>query len=311
MRPPGYGETQPRLDDDRLPVVLVVLDGLGDRPVPELGGRTPSEAARDPRTSTRWPARGASGWHLPFGWGRAPASELAHWAMFGVRRRPVPRARGARGARRGRRRAGRGRGHPRRPADVAHADDDGAGVDHRAGRARRRPTTRRALLDALAALARRHDAHLAPARRPGRGAARADRRTRAAPSPTPTRSSRTATPGCGCGRWPRSPGPRRPLRPWTTLLLEARRDLRAHPVNRARTDARPPGAGRAHDEVVGRAVGDPVVHRAERRRRRRGDQHRALPGPRPPRSAWRRATCDPASDVTAPTSAAGWPPRTS
>ena len=48
MRPPGYGETQPRLDDTRRPLVLVVLDGLGDRPVPELRGRTPAEAARTP-----------------------------------------------------------------------------------------------------------------------------------------------------------------------------------------------------------------------------------------------------------------------
>ncbi|WP_300015384.1 alkaline phosphatase family protein [Pseudonocardia sp.] len=77
-----HGETQPRLPDDRLPVVLVVLDGLGDRPVPELGGRTPAEAARTPVLDAL-AARGASGWHLPFGWGRAPASELAHWAMFG------------------------------------------------------------------------------------------------------------------------------------------------------------------------------------------------------------------------------------
>ena len=82
MRPPGYGETQPRLDDDRLPVVLVVLDGLGDRAVPELGGRTPAEAATTPVLDAL-ARRGASGWHLPFGWGRAPASELAHWAMFG------------------------------------------------------------------------------------------------------------------------------------------------------------------------------------------------------------------------------------
>lgn len=81
-RPPGWGETQPRLVDDRLPVVLVVLDGLGDRPVPALGDRTPSEAARTPVLDVL-AARGCSGWHLPFGWGRAPASELAHWAMFG------------------------------------------------------------------------------------------------------------------------------------------------------------------------------------------------------------------------------------
>ena len=44
MKAPGYGEDQPRYDDDRLPVVLVLLDGLGDRALPELGGRTPSEA---------------------------------------------------------------------------------------------------------------------------------------------------------------------------------------------------------------------------------------------------------------------------
>ncbi|MGH9057009.1 MAG: alkaline phosphatase family protein [Acidimicrobiales bacterium] len=68
--------------DDRLPVVLVVLDGLGDRPVPELGGRTPSEAAATPVLDA-FADHGASGWHLPFGWGRAPTSEWAHWAMFG------------------------------------------------------------------------------------------------------------------------------------------------------------------------------------------------------------------------------------
>jgi 2,3-bisphosphoglycerate-independent phosphoglycerate mutase len=35
-------------------------------------------------------ARGASGWHLPFGWGRAASSELAHWAMFGFGDVPFP-----------------------------------------------------------------------------------------------------------------------------------------------------------------------------------------------------------------------------
>ena len=80
--PAGYGENQPRLHDDRLPIVLVVLDGLGDRPIAELDGRTPAEAAHTPNLDAL-ARRGASGWHLPFGWGRAPASELAHWAMFG------------------------------------------------------------------------------------------------------------------------------------------------------------------------------------------------------------------------------------
>lgn len=88
-RPPGYGESQPRLIDDRLPIVLLVLDGLGDRPVPELDGQTPAEAADTPVLDAL-AARGASGWHLPFGWGRAASSELAHWAMFGYERSTFP-----------------------------------------------------------------------------------------------------------------------------------------------------------------------------------------------------------------------------
>jgi 2,3-bisphosphoglycerate-independent phosphoglycerate mutase len=82
MSRPGYGESHPRLHDDRLPVLLVVLDGLGDRAIPELGCHTPSEAAVTP-VLDRLTRRGASGWHVPLGWGLAPSSELAHWAMFG------------------------------------------------------------------------------------------------------------------------------------------------------------------------------------------------------------------------------------
>ena len=89
MKPIHYGEDQPRLDDDRLAVVLVILDGLGDRPIPELDGRTPSEAAVTP-VLDRLSRRGASGWHIPFGWGRAPSSEMAHWSLFGFDGVPFP-----------------------------------------------------------------------------------------------------------------------------------------------------------------------------------------------------------------------------
>jgi 2,3-bisphosphoglycerate-independent phosphoglycerate mutase len=68
---------------DDLPVVLVVLDGLGDRPCASLGGRTPAEVARTP-VLDELTARGASGVHVPFGPGWATSSERAHWAMFGL-----------------------------------------------------------------------------------------------------------------------------------------------------------------------------------------------------------------------------------
>src|SRR4051794_16365287 len=69
--------------------MLLILDGLGDRPVPELGGRTPAEAARTP-VLDELVRLGASGWHVPFGWGRAPSSELSHWALFGYGEHPFP-----------------------------------------------------------------------------------------------------------------------------------------------------------------------------------------------------------------------------
>lgn len=69
--------------------MLVILDGLGDRPVPELGGLTPSEAARTP-VLDELARRGACGWHVPLGWGRAPSSELSHWALFGYGEQPFP-----------------------------------------------------------------------------------------------------------------------------------------------------------------------------------------------------------------------------
>ena len=58
LKPIHDGEDQPRLDDDRLPVVLVILDGLGDRPIPELEDRTPSRSRADARARPPDAARG-------------------------------------------------------------------------------------------------------------------------------------------------------------------------------------------------------------------------------------------------------------
>jgi 2,3-bisphosphoglycerate-independent phosphoglycerate mutase len=77
------------MTDDRLPVVLVILDGLGDRGCPELDGQTPSEAAATPildALAAAW----QNGVHIPFGPGRATSSEMAHWSLFGFQNVPFP-----------------------------------------------------------------------------------------------------------------------------------------------------------------------------------------------------------------------------
>ncbi|MHB0976978.1 MAG: alkaline phosphatase family protein [Candidatus Aquicultorales bacterium] len=63
-------------------VVLVLMDGLADRRWPLLGGKTPLEAAETPNLD-KLAARGLTGLIHPLGRGRAPSSELAHFALFG------------------------------------------------------------------------------------------------------------------------------------------------------------------------------------------------------------------------------------
>ena len=67
-----------------LPIVLVLLDGLGDRAHAVLGGRTAGEAATTPNLDAL-ATRGSCGLLYAVGPGRAPSSEVAHWAMLGYR----------------------------------------------------------------------------------------------------------------------------------------------------------------------------------------------------------------------------------
>jgi 2,3-bisphosphoglycerate-independent phosphoglycerate mutase len=67
-----------------LPIVLVLIDGLGDRAHEVLGGRTASEAAATPNLDAL-AAGGSCGLLYGVGPGRAPSSEVAHWAMLGYR----------------------------------------------------------------------------------------------------------------------------------------------------------------------------------------------------------------------------------
>src|SRR5438876_820346 len=64
------------------PIFYVILDGLGDRPTPALGGRTPLEAAEVPNL-TSLARRGRTGLVRTVGEGIAPESDVAVLAILG------------------------------------------------------------------------------------------------------------------------------------------------------------------------------------------------------------------------------------
>lgn len=66
------------------PIVVLLLDGLGDRAHEVLKGKTGNEAARTPNLD-RLVSRGSAGVLYSVGPGRAPSSEVAHWSMLGYR----------------------------------------------------------------------------------------------------------------------------------------------------------------------------------------------------------------------------------
>ncbi|MCX5726240.1 MAG: alkaline phosphatase family protein [Candidatus Saganbacteria bacterium] len=63
-------------------ILYVVLDGLGDRPNPELGGKTPLEAAETPNMDTL-AKNGMTGIMYPVGKGIAPESDVAVISLLG------------------------------------------------------------------------------------------------------------------------------------------------------------------------------------------------------------------------------------
>jgi 2,3-bisphosphoglycerate-independent phosphoglycerate mutase len=66
------------------PIVVFLLDGLGDRAHEALRGRTGNEAAETPNLDAL-AARGSCGVLYAVGPGRAPSSEVAHWSLLGYR----------------------------------------------------------------------------------------------------------------------------------------------------------------------------------------------------------------------------------
>lgn len=73
----------------RIPIVMVVPDGAGDRPHAALGNRTPIEAAATPNLDAL-ASLGRTGLLYPLGPGLAPSSHQAHFALFGYPERYFP-----------------------------------------------------------------------------------------------------------------------------------------------------------------------------------------------------------------------------
>lgn len=63
-------------------ILLVICDGLGDRPVPELGGRTPLQAARTPNIDG-FSARSMQGLLYTIAPGITPGSDTSHLSLLG------------------------------------------------------------------------------------------------------------------------------------------------------------------------------------------------------------------------------------
>lgn len=76
----GLTEELARKTDSR--ILLAVIDGVGDIPNAELGGRTPLEVAETPQLD-RLASEGALGLHIPVSPGITPGSGPAHLALFG------------------------------------------------------------------------------------------------------------------------------------------------------------------------------------------------------------------------------------
>jgi 2,3-bisphosphoglycerate-independent phosphoglycerate mutase len=63
-------------------VILIICDGLGDRPIADLGDLTPLEAARTPNLD-RLAKEGITGMMWTLGRGQAPGSDIAHLSILG------------------------------------------------------------------------------------------------------------------------------------------------------------------------------------------------------------------------------------
>lgn len=116
-------------------IVVLIMDGLGDRPNPELGGLTPLQYAFRPNMNTV-SRKGQTGFMYPVSEGVCTGSDTSHLSILGYDPREVYTGRGPFEA--------MGLGLLVNPGDIAFranfatVDDNGTVIDRRAGRIKER-----------------------------------------------------------------------------------------------------------------------------------------------------------------------------
>ena len=244
------------------PIFVVLLDGLADRAHDSLGGRTANEVADTPNLD-RLAAHGLLRAHATaVGPGRAPSSEIAHWAMLGYTPEEFPgravlEAVGRRAGGRSRARVrvrGAAPGRAARRRALAHRP-----ARARAARTRRTPPSSSPPAPGSTSTVSASSSSTCPPRRgdppclPGRRRP-SHRLGRVLQGPLPGAAAAAA--GAG-GRGARHVPPR-PGRGTTIELLAG------HPVNERRAVRGAPAAERDHAQVVGPHAREPELPRAPR-----------------------------------------------
>ncbi|MDO7697706.1 MAG: phosphoglycerate mutase, partial [Nitrosopumilus sp.] len=72
------------MDNSKVQIIYVLLDGVGDLPHPDLNGKTPLEAAKTP-TLDKIASNGVIGEVISVGKGIAPESDIAVFNMLGYK----------------------------------------------------------------------------------------------------------------------------------------------------------------------------------------------------------------------------------
>ena len=72
------------MDNSKVQIIYVLLDGVGDLPHPDLDGKTPLEAAKTP-TLDKIASNGVIGEVISVGKGIAPESDIAVFNMLGYK----------------------------------------------------------------------------------------------------------------------------------------------------------------------------------------------------------------------------------